>query len=733
MTSINKKNDPPNDPIVSTLDEHRAKQLLQAYGVPVVEETVVPPDQDSTYDQALKAARAFGYPVVLKGLGAKLLHKTERGLVVLNIHDDVVLHNAVDSIRQNAGEDLEGMLIQPQVSGQRELMAGLFQDPQFGPVILFGLGGVLTEAIGDVVLGLAPLDRNDALDMIDSIAARRLLGPFRGEAAVDRNQLADILMGISALAVDHPEIAEVDINPLRVDAGGHPRAVDALVIPRQPDIQAPPVHTVPPKAIRALFYPRAVAFIGASAQLGKWGHILVANTVGGGYQGKIYLVNPKGGTIMGRPVFKQVTDIPDPVDLAVVTVPADKVLDVIDPLGAKEVPSMVLITSGFKETGPEGAALEARVVEAARNAGILILGPNTMGIINPHIDLYCTGALVKPQAGTTAMVSQSGNMGTQLLAFAERQAIGIRGFSGSGNEAMITIEDYIEGFENDDLTRVVLLYVESIKNGRRFFTAARRISKTKPIILLKGGQSDAGSKAAAGHSGAMASDARVFNAMCRQAGIVKVDAPMDLLDLAAAFTSLPLPKGPRVAIMTWGGGWGVVTADLCQSRGLEVPALDRSIISSLDALLPPYWSRANPIDLVGEQNLSLPLTTLEALMKWDGCDAVINLGILGRSQVVRRVRETLSIADPDISAEFMDAVDLQIAAFEESLISRSVALMKQYDKPVIGVSISTGSKGQTVYRLPDSDYKAVFYETPERAVNALAKMVVYQQRLAQRG
>jgi hypothetical protein len=179
--------------------------------------------------------------------------------------------------------------------------------------------------------------------------------------------------------------------------------------------------------------------------------------------------------------------------------------------------------------------------------------------------------------------------------------------------------------------------------------------------------------------------------------------------------------------MTWGGGWGVVTADLCQSHGLEVPALDPSIIKALDALLPPYWSRANPVDLVGEQDLNLPLTTLEALMKWDGCDAVINLGIMGRTQVVERVQKTVRKADPGINSELMDAYRKMVVAFEENLIARSVDLMVQYKKPVIGVSIYTGSEGQTVYRLSDTDYNAIFYKTPEGAVNALSKMVAYQR------
>ena len=269
-----------------------------------------------------------------------------------------------------------------------------------------------------------------------------------------------------------------------------------------------------------------------------------------------------------------------------------------------------------------------------------------MGICNPHIDFFCTGAPVASHGGPTAVVAQSGNMGVQLLAFAEQQGIGIRAFSGSGNEAMITIEDYLEGFAVDALTQTVMLYVESVKQGRRFFETARRVSKKKPIVLLKGGQSRAGNRAAASHTGAMASDTRLFDAVCRQAGIVKVDQPMELLDLSAAFSSLPLPKGKRVAIMTLGGGWGVVTAGSVQPIRLVIPELGEDLIRRIDTVLPPYWSRANPIDLVGEKDPSLPMTVMKTLLAWDGCDAVIMLGIMGRRIFMRRMADSVVQSDP---------------------------------------------------------------------------------------
>ncbi|MEJ2040055.1 MAG: acetate--CoA ligase family protein, partial [Desulfosarcinaceae bacterium] len=587
----------------SCLNEYQAKLLLKKYGIPVPDERLAADEA-----QALAAARAMGYPVVLKGAGAALQHKTERNLVFLNLVDDDAVRKACRQIRDNGGGELEGFLVQPWVSGQREFMAGMYRDARFGPVILFGLGGVLTEALDDVVLRLAPLDETDARQMVAEIQSRKLLDAFRGEAPVQRDALIGSLLGLSRLAVEDPNVCEVDINPLKVTPRGQVLAVDALVARKTPASDTvPPRQATSPKDLYQLFHPRSIAFVGASASLGKWGHLLVVNTIYGGYKGDIVLVNPKGGTIAGRPVFKSLQEIPGDVDLAVVTIPAAGAIDLMEACRAKQIRYMVLISSGFGETGTDGKALEDRLVEAARKAGVIFLGPNTMGITNPHINLFCTGSTTLPLAGDTAMVSQSGNMGTQLLAFAEKQDIGIRAFAGSGNEAMVTIEDALEGFEEDAMTRTVLLYLESVKDGRRFFNAARRISRKKPIVLLKGGQTRAGQRAAASHTGALTSDSRIFNAVCRQAGTVKVDQPMELLDLAAAFSSLPLPDGARTAIMTWGGGWGVVTADLCQLNGLEVPSLDNDVISRIDELLPSYWSRTNPVDMVGEQNPQIPM------------------------------------------------------------------------------------------------------------------------------
>lgn len=710
------------------LTEAESKELLAAYGIPVVKEEIA-----DNVDQAADKARETGFPVVLKGLGSKLTHKTEMGLVRLNLGNADEVRQAANEIAESAGEELEGFLVQPMVKGRREFVAGLFRDEQFGPVVMFGLGGVFTEAVNDVVFNLAPIDENRASFMLDDLKSQKMLEAFRGEAPVDRGALAKALAGLSKLAMDFPDIAEVDINPLLSGPDGNVTAVDALVIlgdPVKPEYLRPPVD---PAAVGAIYHPKSIAFVGASATFRKWGHMLFTSVLAGGFEGGVHLVNPRGGEIAGRKVYRSVTEIPEPVDLAVVTVPEARVMDLLPEMKEKGVTGMILITSGFSETGKEGRELEEKLVAEARKCGILIFGPNTMGICNPHRKLYCMGSHARPKPGATAFVSQSGNMGVQLLAFAEQQGIGIRAFGGSGNEAMLTIEDTLDAFAVDQLTKTVLLYIESVKNGRRFFESARKVSQSKPVVVLKGGKTEAGSKAAASHTGALASNDRVFDAACRQAGIVMANRSLDLLDLSAAFSSLPLPKGKRIAVMSLGGGWAVVTADLCSEWGLEVPELTDDIISQIDEILPPYWSRANPVDLVGETDPTIPIKVMDMLLRWDGCDAVINLGILGRKISLKKLIESTISVDPDADKETMSNIQKYLEQFEADYVKHIVRLMEETGKPVLGVSLLTGADDQTVFDVDGSDYNGIFFPTPERAVKVLGEMCKYQEWMRREG
>ncbi len=701
--------------------EAESKQILRCYDIPVVEESIA-----ETPEEAVSLAGQYGFPVVVKGLGAKLTHKTERGLVYLNLTSSQDVLVAAKTIAESAGEDLEGYLVQPMVSGKREFVAGLFCDPHFGPIVMFGLGGIFTEALGDVVFRIAPISEADAGMMIDELHASALLKAFRGEAAVRREELIRALVGLSHLGVEWEDITEVDINPLIIGADGRVTAVDALIIlgerPEEKTFR-PPVEE---RDLYKIFAPRSIAFIGASAQPGKWGNMLFTNVLAGGYDGNIYLVNAKGLDIAGRKVYRTIAEIPEQVDLGVVTVPAGKVLGLIDEFKAKGIRYMLLITSGFSETGDEGREMENELVKAAGEAGIVILGPNTMGICNPHTKLYCTGTPCWPKAGSIGLVSQSGNLGTQLLAFAEMEGIGIRAFSGSGNEAMITIEDYLHGYEFDQITKTVVLYIESIKDGKRFFKTARQVSRKKPVIVLKGGRTEAGSRAAASHTGALASNIKIFDAACRQAGVVLADQPMDLLDLSAAFSSLPLPKGKRVALMTLGGGWGVVATDLCIEAGLEIPNLTDDIIAQIDQILPPYWSRENPVDLVGEFDPEIPMKVVEALVKWNQCDAIIHLGAVGRNYFVSNMLKAVTAIDPNFPKELGEEAIKKYEIAEQAFFEHTIKLMETYGKPILGVMLLDDDMSKTVTEIPGSDYKGVAFLTPERAVKALARMVEYE-------
>jgi acyl-CoA synthetase (NDP forming) len=285
----------------------------------------------------------------------------------------------------------------------------------------------------------------------------------------------------------------------------------------------------------------------------------------------------------------------------------------------------------------------------------------------------------------------------------------------------------------DELTKTVVLYIESVKNGRRFFQAARNVGRQKPVVVLKGGRTREGNKAAASHTGAMAGNNRVFEAACRQAGVVLVDHPMDLVDISAAFSSLPLPRGKRVGITSLGGGWAVVAADLCVEYGLEIPPLSQEIIGRIDQILPPYWSRSNPIDLVGEADITIPLKVMEELMRWDGCDACLHMGIMGRRLMVQWLCDSAVAVDSTQNPALLQERVQQVIAYEKFYMESMVQLMEKYGKPILGVYLLTDEKSRTVTDVEGSPFKGVVYLTPERAIKALAKMHTYERWLESEG
>lgn len=480
----------------------------------------------------------------------------------------------------------------------------------------------------------------------------------------------------------------------------------------------------------AIFSPRSVAVIGASTAFAKWGQMILSNIVAGKYPGAVFPVNPKGGSMFGLTTYTQVQEIPEPVDLAIITTPAETVPAVLKACGQKGVQGAVVITSGFSETDDTGRKLEKEIVSICRQEGLTLVGPNTMGIISPCAGLFATGTHTRPRKGSVAFVSQSGNLGNQLILWAEKQGVGVSLFVGSGNEAMLSCTDYLEYLERRPDTKIVILYIENMLEGRRFIEVAGRLNRTKPVILLKGGRTEAGRTASASHTGAMSGEFTILKAACRQAGLLDASVPSELLDLSAGFSSLPLPKGNRVGIVTLGGGWGVVTADECNEKGLVVPSLPQRIIETIGRYLPPFWSKGNPVDLVGTRDLEVPLVAVEELLKWEGIDAVVSLGIVGRIELARMLIDSTRQIDRSASKDFLDGMDAFSQQYETDYIRRIAELMEVYGKPVVGVSLTRTDEG-TVRPVQGKRYSPVFYQTPENAVNVLARMVQYQRDLSQ--
>ncbi|MCJ7593996.1 MAG: CoA-binding protein [Desulfobacterales bacterium] len=484
----------------------------------------------------------------------------------------------------------------------------------------------------------------------------------------------------------------------------------------------------PARGLDYVLNPSSVAVIGASPSFAKWGQMILSNIMAAGFQGRVFPVNPKEETIYGLPVYKRVIEIPEAVDLALITTPAEMVPEILKDCGEKAVKAVVIVSSGFGETDEEGRRLEKEIVSICYQEGITLVGPNTMGIISPHAGLFATGVHTRPRKGSVAFVSQSGNLGVQLMHWAEKQGIGISLFLGSGNEAMITCTDYLDYLEQHALTEVIIVYVENMIEGRRFLETAKRITPKKPVIVLKGGRTEAGKAASASHTGAMGGELTMFRAACRQAGILEVTAPSELLDLSAGFSSLPLPKGNRVGIVTLGGGWAVVTADECNEKGLVVPAIPERMIQEIGRHLPPFWSKGNPVDLVGSHDPAVPLVAVEELLKWDGIDAVIGLGMVGRQGLVRLLINSTREVDASMSPGFLERIEILNQDYEQNYIEGIAGFMERYQKPVIGVSLTKTESG-TVRPVPGRRYSPVFYQTPEDAVNVLARMVAYQNFL----
>jgi acetyltransferase len=713
----------------STLSEHASKAIVAAYGVSLARERLA-----ADVAEARAAAREIGYPVVLKLCGDAIAHKTERDLVRLGLSDaSAVAEAAAELLAAARPEDGSvSLLVAQQVRGKRELIAGLVRDPQFGPCVLLGLGGILAEALGDVVFAVAPLDRSVALGMVDGLEASRLLTePHRGEPSIDREALADILEGLSRLALERPEIESVDLNPLIV-CGDRPVAVDALVELRGEGDGHAAADDQPPslsdealrKRFAALFHPRGVIVAGVSGHPGKFGFVTFHNLLRCDYQGEVYGIKPDGAEVLGRSMYTRVEDVPDgAADLVVVCTPSKVNLELLRACAKKGVRAAFVTSAGYAEAGEEGKAAQRELVALAEELDMLLIGPNGQGVISTPESMCAQIVAPNPPPGRIGVASQSGNLVSSYLNYAVATGVGISKAVSLGNSAQTGLAEMLEYFAVDADTDVALTYVEGIADGRRFRRAAERLTRSKPLVLVKGGARAEGQKAAASHTGALASDDRIFDGLCRQLGILRAPTIEEAFEWAATLATQPLPNGRRTVIFTSVGGWGVLAADACAAAGLELIELPGSIREAIDARVPARWSRGNPIDLAGGETRDTIPEVLDLLCAHPGVDAVIHLG-LGIQAATANLFKTGRFY-PDHGLE-------RISEFHEKqdrrYVEAGIEASLKHGKPVLSVTELVASNPENPAPATLREHGRICYPSAHRAVRALGALARWAER-----
>lgn len=401
----------------------------------------------------------------------------------------------------------------------------------------------------------------------------------------------------------------------------------------------------------ALFTPRSIVVVGASATPGKVGHVILDNLIRSGFSGRIAPVNPHADTILGLPAFRKIADVgaegAGPVDLAIICIPARQIPQALEELAALPIRAAVVISAGFKEAGSEGWLLESELVRIARRHSIALLGPNSLGLINTRAGLNATFAASPAKPGNIGFFSQSGALCIGLLDWAAEHNIGFSTFISTGNKAVLDESHYLRWLADDPDTRVIAGYIESIEHGHAFLRIAHDTARKKPIILLKAGRTSTGSKAASSHTGAMTGKDMTYEAAFKQAGIIRAETIDELFSLAEAFASQKPPKRPRLVVVSNAGGPGILAADACEAAHLSMPPLSSGTVNALKEALPPFAALFNPVDIIGDATANRFRKALDIVLKDDVADAVLAIAAPTGRQPLEEVARQIIEASRD--------------------------------------------------------------------------------------
>jgi acetyl coenzyme A synthetase (ADP forming)-like protein len=459
--------------------------------------------------------------------------------------------------------------------------------------------------------------------MLDSVSGAEILYGVRGAKGVDRAALADTIQKVSKLVNDFPEIIEVDLNPIFAAEKGA-TAVDVRIVIGEPLAQRQRFsQNEILSAMQRIMNPRAVAVIGASAEDGKIGNSVMKNLINGGYAGAIYPIHPKAEEILGRKAYASVLNVAEEIDVAVFAIPAKFCAAAMEEVGRKKISGAVMIPSGFAEVGEHG--LQEELLGVAQRHNVRMMGPNIYGFYYTPRNLCATFCTPYDVKGKVALSSQSGGVGMSIVGFSRSTRMGVSAIVGLGNKADLDEDDLLTYFEQDDNTQVIAMHCEDLKDGRSFAEVASRVSKKKPVVMLKAGRTALGARAAASHTGALAGNDKIYDDVLRQCGVIRAKSLNDLLQFARGLQVLPTPKGENIVIITGAGGSGVLLSDACVDNGLSLMRMPADLDAGFRKFIPPFGAAGNPVDITGGE----PPTTYANTIRYALAEPRIHSLILG--------------------------------------------------------------------------------------------------------
>lgn len=590
------------------ITEELSKSILKTYGVKVPPFALV-----TSAEEAVKQAKKIGFPLVMKVVSPQILHKTDVGGVKVgldNVNDvKKTFKDMYGRLSKKKGVEVKGILLEKMVPKGVELIVGIQNDPQFGPVIMVGLGGIMTEIMKDVAFRMLPISPSDAKSMLNELKGSKLLKGFRGSESIDTNMVAKMLVQIGKLGVENADyINSIDFNPVVVYPKSH-FVVDAKIILNN-EIKKNSISKAKPniESMEAFFTPESVALVGASATPGKIGNSVLIALGKQDYKGKVYPINPKQESILGIKCYPSLDAINEKVDLVVVCIDLAECGPIMKTCANKGIHNVVIVSGGGKELGGDRAAMEAEVKELSLNHKIRVIGPNCIGMFNAANRLDCAfqgqERMVRSKLGNVAFFSQSGTMGISMLESAD--VFGLSKMISFGNRSDVDEADMIWYAANDPQTKVIGLYVEGFGDGRKFINTAKRVMKEqkKPIVIWKSGRSEAGAKQAASHTGSLGGSNAIIMGAFKQAGIISVDSYQELVGVLKALTWQPPAKGNRVAMTSNGAGPMIGGIDQLERLGLTIGKLSPELLKKMKERFPPTVPihNGNPADVGGGAN-----------------------------------------------------------------------------------------------------------------------------------